>query len=99
MNKSAFNKNKINNRHIELLNKTLDAIEFILELFLKNLPEETVNQPDLSKNTIATLDFLISAISKIQKAHRVALNLDSDSAAVLPLPKLNLEKQIDLNKI
>lgn len=99
MNKKIFNKNKINNRHIDLLNKSLDAIEFILEVFNKNLPSSTSESVDFSKNTISTLDFLISAIAKIQKAHRLALNLDEDSSNVLSLPKINLEKQIDLNKI
>ena len=97
MNKKTFNKNKINNRHIDLLNKSLDAIEFILEVFMKNLPLCTSDSADLSKNTISTLDFLISSISKIQKAHRLALNLDEESSN--PLPKINIEKQIDLNKI
>lgn len=99
MNKQEFNKNKINNRHIELLNKSLDAIEFILESFIQNLPSDISDPLDLSKNTISTLDFLISSVSKIQKAHRLALGLDSEINAVFTVPKINLDKQIDVGKI
>lgn len=99
MNKQEFNKNKINNRHIELLNKSLDAIEFILESFVQNLPSDISNPLDLSKNTITTLDFLISSVSKIQKAHRIALGLDSEIGAVFSFPKINIDKQIDVGKI
>ena len=99
MNKQEFNKNKINNRHIELLNKSLDAIEFILENFVQNLPSDISDPLDLSKNTITTLDFLISSVSKIQKAHRIALGLDSEVNAVFSFPKINIDKQIDVNKI
>ena len=99
MNKQEFNKNKINNRHIELLNKSLDAIEFILENFVQNLPSDISDPLDLSKNTITTLDFLISSVSKIQKAHRIALGLDSEVNAVFSFPKINIDKQIDVSKI
>ena len=71
-------KKDINDRHIEFYNKTLSVLEFMLCEYSKELSRADIEFLDVPKNSISTLDFLISSIGKVQKGHRLALGLDND---------------------
>ena len=69
-------KEEINKKHIEFLDKSLEIAGFVLEEYSKELTRADIEFLEMPKNSIATLDFLISSILKIQKGHRLALGLD-----------------------
>ena len=52
----------------------------------------------MPKNSISTLDFLISAIGKIQKGHRLALGLDDVDSEDLS-PQINIIEGLSESKI
>ncbi len=72
-------KKEINDKHIKFYDKTLSILEFILDEYSKELTRADVEFLDMPKNSVATLDFLISAIGKIQKGQRLALGLDEEN--------------------
>lgn len=94
-----FDKTEINCRHVNLFNIALDSVEVLLNNFLDEVKDYKENPLELSKNMIATLDFLISAISKIQKGQRLALNLDKDTPLQDIEPQINVIEGIDYSKI
>lgn len=69
-------KKEINDKHIFFYDKTLSILEFILDEFSRELIRADIDFLEMPKNSIATIDFLISAISKVQKGQRLALGLD-----------------------
>ena len=73
-------KKEINEKHIKFYDKTLSVLEFILDEYSRELVRTDMEFTDMPKNAVATLDFLISAIGKIQKGQRLALGLDEESA-------------------
>ena len=88
----------VNNKHIELYDKSLLIIECILNEFENSIKLAEFDFLELPKNTIATIDFLISAIGKIQKGQRLALGLDSE----LPVneePEINIVEGLSKEKI
>lgn len=98
MKKSKNIKENINNKHINFYDKTLEILTFILEEYSKELTKADIEFLEMPKNSIATLDFLISSIVKIQKGHRLALGLDEkdfeDST-----PQINIIEGLCENKI
>lgn len=91
-------KDIINEKHIDYYNKTLDLLSFVLEEFSRELVRADIEFLEMPKNTIATLDFLISSISKVQKGHRLALGLD-DIDLVDTSPQINIIEGLSENKI
>ncbi|MBO6185346.1 MAG: hypothetical protein J6O88_11775 [Chryseobacterium sp.] len=89
----------INNRHVDIFNKSLDAIELILNGFLKDLKKYNQSFLDLPKPIITALDFIISSLTKIQKGQRLALGLDNDLPSDEKEPEVNVIKGVDLEKI
>ena len=71
-------KDNVNNRHIKYYDKTLDILEFILEEYSKELTRADIEFLEMPKNSISTLDFLISSIIKVQKGQRLSLGLDEN---------------------
>ncbi len=69
-------KEVVNEKHIEFYDKTLEILGFILEEFSRELTRADIEFLEMPKNSIATLDFLISAVGKVQKGQRLALGLD-----------------------
>ena len=69
-------KNNINEKHIKFYDKALSAIEFMLDEYSRELIRADIDFLEMPKNAVATIDFLISAIGKIQKGQRLALGLD-----------------------
>ena len=71
-------KTDINEKHIRFYDKTLSILEFILDEYSKELTRADIEYLEMPKNSVATLDFLISAIGKVQKGQRLALGLDDE---------------------
>ena len=71
-------KQKINQKHIDYYNKTLNILEFILDEYSRELTRADIEFLEMSKNSVSTLDFLISSIIKVQKGQRLALGLDEE---------------------
>lgn len=82
-------KQECNLKHIEFYDKTLEILGFILEEYSKELTRADVEFLEMPKNSIATLDFLISSITKVQKGQRLALGLD-DLDIVDSAPQINI---------
>ena len=75
--KNAKNlKNEVNQTHISFYDKTLNILTFILDEYSRELTRADIEFLEMPKNSIATLDFLISSIIKVQKGQRLALGLD-----------------------
>ena len=71
-------KKEVNEKHIKFYDKTLSILEFILDEYSKELTRADIEYLEMPKNTLATIDFLINSIGKVQKGHRLALGLDND---------------------
>lgn len=91
-------KQDVNNKHINFYNKILDILEFILDEYSRELTRADIEFLDMSKNSVAVLDFLISSIVKVQKGQRLALGLD-DKEFEDTSPKINIVEGISENKI
>ena len=91
-------KEEVNLKHIEFYDKALDTISFILDEYSKDLVRADIEYLEMSKNSISTLDFLISAIVKIQKGQRLALGLDDIDYEDLT-PQINIVEGLSESKI
>lgn len=69
-------KDFINQKHVKFYDKTLEILTFILDEYSRELISADIEFLEIPKNSIATLDFLISSIVKVQKGQRLALGLD-----------------------
>ena len=102
MTKSKNNdKNKkdiVNNNHIEFYDKTLEILRFILDEYSRELTRADIEFLDMPKNSIATLDFLISSIVKVQKGQRLALGLDETEFEDTS-PQINIIEGLTESKI
>lgn len=98
MTKTKNIKDEINQKHIKFYDKTLKIITFILDKYSKELTCADIEFLEMPKNSIATLDFLISAITKIQKGHRLALGLDENIIEDIS-PQINIIEGLDETKI
>lgn len=91
-------KESVNQKHIQFYDKALDILEFTLDEFSKELMHADIEFLELPKNTVSTLDFLISAIGKVQKGQRLALGLDENDFEDTS-PIINIIEGINENKI
>ena len=97
-NNAKDKKHKINEKHIELYDKALSVLEFLLNEFAHDIKYAEFEFLDIPKNTIGTIDFIISAIGKVQKGQRLALGLDNE----LPVneePEINIVEGLSKDKI
>lgn len=92
------NKIKINERHVAFYDKTLSVLEFLLNEFEHDIKYAEFEYLEIPKNTLATLDFLISAIGKVQKGQRLALGLD-DEVKLNEEPEINIVEGLNEGKI
>lgn len=92
-------KQEINEKHINFYDKTLSILEFILEEYSKELTRADIEFLEMPKNSIATIDFLISSIGKIQKGHRLALGLDNEDDITNIEPVINIVEGVSEDKI
>ena len=88
----------VNDKHIKFYDKTLSILEFILDEYSKELTRADVEFLDMPKNSIAVIDFLISAIGKVQKGQRQALGLEEESVGNLE-PVINIVEGLSESKI
>ena len=91
-------KKNVNQKHIEFYDKTLKILEFILDEFSRELTRADIEFLEMPKNSISTLDFLISAIGKVQKGQRLALGLDDD-VKINEEPEINIIEGLKKEKI
>ena len=90
----------VNNRHIDIFNKSLDGIEIMLNGILSDLSQFDGSFLDLPKSLISALDFIISSLSKIQKGQRLALNLDDENISSENVePDITVIEWVDIKKI
>ena len=91
-------KKNINQKHIEFYDKTFEILKFILDEFSRKLTRADIEFLEMPKNSISTLDFLISAIGKVQKGQRLALGLDDD-VKINEEPEINIIEGLKKEKI
>lgn len=72
-------KKEINEKHIKFYDKTLSALEFVLDEYSRELSRADMDFLEMPKNAVATMDFLISSIGKIQKGQRLALGMGEET--------------------
>ena len=89
---------EVNQKHIGFYDKTLNILEFILDEFSKELTRADIEFLELPKNTVSTLDFLISSITKVQKGQRIALGLDEEEFEDTS-PQINIIEGVSEDKI
>ena len=91
-------KKDVNEKHISFYDKTLSILEFILDEYSRELTRADIEFMDMPKNSVATLDFLISAIGKVQKGQRQALGLDEENVENVE-PVINIVEGLSEEKI
>ena len=91
-------KQKVNQKHIEFYDKTLSVLEFMLDEYAREIKYAEFEFIDAPKNSLAMIDFLISAIGKVQKGQRLALGLD-DNVVVNEEPTINVVEGLCEGKI
>jgi len=91
-------KKEINDKHIKFYDKTLSILEFILDEFSRELTRADIEFIEMPKNSIATIDFLISAIGKVQKGQRLALGLGEETTDNIE-PVINIVEGLSEEKI
>ena len=96
-NEESVNK-QINEKHIKFYDKALSILEFMLDEYSRELTRADIEFLDMPKNSVATLDFLISAIGKIQKGQRLALGLNEEKYENLE-PVINILEGLSEEKI
>lgn len=89
----------INNRHIEVFNKSLDGIEQILDGILSELGLYAESYIELPKSVITALDFVVSSLVKIQKGQRLALGLDNEILGDDIEPEVSIIEGVNINKV
>ena len=89
---------EINQAHIQYYDDVLKILSFILAEYSKELARADIEFLEMPKNASATLDFLISSITKVQKGQRIALGLDNDISNT-SLPQINIIEGLNENKI
>ena len=91
-------KKAINEKHIKFYDKTLSILEFILDEYSRELTRADIEFLDMPKNSVAIIDFLISAIGKVQKGQRLALGLDDENYENIE-PVINIVEGLNESKI
>lgn len=99
-NKKSLNNLKydVNQSHINFYDKALSILTFMLDEYSRELTRADIEFLEMPKNSIATLDFLISSIIKIQKGQRLALGLDDKDFEDLT-PQINIIEGLSEAKI
>ena len=91
-------KEEVNQKHIEFYDKTLEILRFILDEYSRELTRADLEFLEMPKNSIATMDFLISSIGKVQKGQRIALGLDENEFEDIA-PQINIVEGLSEEKI
>lgn len=91
-------KSEINQNHIDFYNKVFSILKFILDEYSRELIHADIDYLEMPKNSIATMEFLISSITKVQKGLRIALGLDEENFEDIS-PQINIIEGIREDKI
>ena len=91
-------KKEVNEKHIRFYDNILSVLEFILDEVSRELTRADIEFLDMPKNSVAVLDFLISAIGKVQKGQRLALGLDEETPENIE-PVINIVEGLSEQKI
>ena len=94
----VLKKQQVSQKHIEYYDKTLEILNFILDEYSRELTRSDFEFLEMPKNSITTLDFLISSIIKVQKGQRLALGLDEEEYEDTS-PVINIIEGINEKKI
>ena len=89
---------EVNQSHINFYDKTMKILNFILDEYSRELTRADIEFLEMPKNSIATMDFLISSITKIQKGQRTALGLDEEEFEDTS-PQINIVEGLNKDKI
>lgn len=89
---------EVNQSHIDFYDKTMNILNFILDEYSRELTRADIEFLEMPKNSIATMDFLISSITKIQKGQRIALGLDEEEFEDTS-PQINIVEGLNKDKI
>lgn len=88
----------VNSQHIIFYDELLKILTFTLEEFSRELTRSDIEFLEMPKNVIATFDFLISSIGKIQKGQRLALGLEENNTEDTS-PVINIIEGLSEEKI
>ena len=91
-------KKEINEKHIKFYDKTLSALEYMLDEYSRELSRADMDFLEMPKNAVATMDFLISSIGKVQKGQRLALGMGEETTENLE-PVINIVEGLCEDKI
>ena len=100
--KKNYTKNErmqLNNRHIDLYNKSLDGLEILLESLITELKNYDGAIAELPKTVISALDFVISSLTKLQKGQRLALGLDNETFVQEAEPQISVIEGVNIKNI
>ena len=89
---------EVNQKHIGFYDKSLEVLTFILDEYSRELSRADIEFLEMPKNTVSTLDFLISSIVKVQKGQRLALGLDEEEFEDTS-PIINIVEGVSVDKI
>ena len=96
--KFQIKKQNVNQKHIDYYDKVLENLGYILEEYSKELSRADIEFLEMPKNSITTLDFLISSMIKVQKGQRIALGLDEEEFEDTS-PQINIIEGLSEDKI
>lgn len=91
-------KEKINQQYVDYYNKILETLSFILDEYTKEMIRSDISFLDMPRNSLATLDFLVGAVTKIQKGHRLSLGLNENEYEDIS-PQINIIEGLKEEKI
>lgn len=92
-------KNRVNEQHLKLFEKSLESVEMILDGFLYDLKSYDESFLTLSKNSIGVLESAISSLLKIQKGERLALGMDEGEVDEDIEPMISVIEGVDLKRV
>lgn len=89
---------QINDKHIEFYSKAFNVLDFMLSEVAREVKHAEYEFLDMPKNALSTIDFLISAIGKVQKGERLALGMDDINPENIE-PEINIIEGLSEKKI
>ena len=92
-------KNRVNEQHLKLFEKSLESVEMILDGFLYDLRSYDESFLTLSKNSIGVLESAISSLLKIQKGERLAVGMDEGEVDEDIEPMISVIEGVDLKRV
>lgn len=93
---------KINNSHIKICSEVRELVDLLIEELKESALERREGKTKKSKNTSYALDYLMSAVKKLQQVERTANDMDlkdrNDTTDTIE-PTVNIIQGLDESKI